>query len=272
MTRVLGLVTCFNRKEKTVKALNNLIQGNPNLQFTFIVVDDGSTDGTKEAVEQIPGVQVISGVGNLFYSGGMRVAIDAAKRLQESYDYCLLFNDDVEFWEEALEKLCERETSTIWIGPTCENDGSLSYGGVIKTSKWRPKTEIIMADSPEGRVCDTFNANCVLIPWEIFMELENIDDAYTHSIGDFDYGFAAKKKGYCIKVSNEYVGVCPDNPVNSNSNWRNVELPRKRRIQLKESKKGLPFAEYFHYLNKNYNFLTAVLYSAMPYIRILLKK
>lgn len=272
MTQILGLVTCFNRKEKTVKALTNLIQGNPEIQFSFIVVDDGSTDGTKEALEQMPQVQVITGHGNLFYSGGMRVAIREGKALGKTFDYCLLFNDDVEFWDNAIQTLCKKEKNTIWIGPTCEKDGSLSYGGVVKTSKWRPKTEIVMAETEEGRDCDTFNANCVLIPWDIFMALENIDDTYTHSIGDFDYGFVASKKGYTMKVSNQYVGECPDNPVKSNHNWRNTELSRKRRIQLKESPKGLPLGEYFHYLNKNYNIFTAIVYSAMPYVRILLKK
>ena len=129
---------------------------------------------------------------------------------------------------------------------------------------------LIMADSKEGTLCDTFNANCVLIPWEIFLELDNIDNKYTHSIGDFDYGFEARKKGYAIKVSDEYVGVCPDNPVNNS--WRNVNFTRKKRIQLKESPKGLPFNEYFHYLNKQYNLFTAIVYSLLPYIRILLKK
>lgn len=272
MIQVLGLATCFNRKEKTVKAIKNLIKGNPNIKFTFIIVDDGSTDGTKEALEMIPEVQVVSGNGNLYYSGGMRVAIKEGKGQGKKFDYCLLFNDDVEFWNSAIDDLCKKEQSVIWVGPTCEKDGSLSYGGVIKTSNWRPKTEIIMADSYEGKDCDTFNANCVLIPWDIFMELENIDETYTHSIGDFDYGFEATKKGFKVKVSDQYVGECPDNPVKSNSNWRNVELSRKRRIQLKESAKGLPFKEYFHYLNKQYNFFTAIAYSVIPYIRILLKK
>ena len=55
MIQVLGLATCFNRKEKTVKAIKNLIKGNPNIKFTFIIVDDGSTDGTKEALGHFMG-------------------------------------------------------------------------------------------------------------------------------------------------------------------------------------------------------------------------
>lgn len=270
MIKVLGLMTCFNRKEKTIRALNNLIKGNPNIEFSFIVADDASSDGTMQALKGFQNVQVLSGNGNLFYSGGMRLAITEAKNAETVYDYCMLFNDDVEFFDTAIEVLCKKDPSVIWVGPTSDEQGALSYGGVVKTSRWRPKTEIIMADSPDGRDCDTFNANCVLIPWDIFKELDNIDDVYTHSMGDFDYGFSAVKKGYVIRVSDKYVGVCPDNPVSVS--WRNTDLSMKERIRRKESPKGLPTKEWFYYLKKNYNFITAVVYSAIPYIRIVIKK
>lgn len=270
MIKVLGLMTCFNRKEKTVRALRNLIKGNPNLQMSFIVADDGSSDGTYEALMEMPEVTVLRGNGSLFYSGGMRLAIEEAKKVKEPFDYCLLFNDDVDFVQFAIEDLCKRDNSVIWVGPTSDEQGNLSYGGVVKLSKWRPKTEIIMAYTEEGRVCDTFNANCVLIPWEIFKNLDNIDPVYTHSMGDFDYGFSAKRKEIQIKVSDKFVGVCPDNPVQAS--WRNTELSLKERLKRKESPKGLPGKEWFHYLAKNYNILTAIVYSTIPYIRIIMKK
>lgn len=270
MKKVLGLMTCYNRKEKTIRALKNLVQGNPEISFTFIVADDGSTDGTYEELKKMPEVIILRGNGSLFYSGGMRLAIGEAKKEKVAYDYCLLFNDDVDFVPEAIENLCKKDHSCIWVGPTSDERGNLSYGGVVKISKWRPKTEIVMADSKEGRVCDTLNANCVLIPWEIFEKLDNIDEVYTHSMGDFDYGFSARKKGFVIKVSDTFVGTCPDNPVSVS--WRNTELSMKERLRRKESSKGLPGKEWFHYLNKNYNLLTAIVYSMIPYLRILLKK
>ena len=269
MKKVLGLMTCFNRKEKTKNAIEKLREGNPDIEFSFLVVDDQSTDGTKEAIECIPQVEVISGNGSLFYSGGMRVAIDHAKK-KEGYEYCLLFNDDVDFQKGSIEYLAEKDAATIWVGPTCDDKKQLSYGGIVKISKWRPKTKIVKADTPEGRSCDTFNANCVLIPWNIFMDMDNIDPVYTHSMGDFDYGFSAARKGYQIKVSDRYVGICIDNPVENS--WRNTKFSRKKRLSMKESPKGLPTKEWFHYLKKNYNILTALVYSLIPLARIALKK
>ena len=89
-------------------------------------------------------------------------------------------------------------------------------------------------------------------------------------MGDFDYGFSAVRKGYEIRASEKFVGVCVDNPVQNS--WRNPEFSRKERLSMKESPKGLPGKEWFHYLNKNYQIFTAIIYSLIPYLRILLKR
>ena len=127
-TRILGLMTCFNRKEKTITSINNLISENPNIEFEFVVVDDNSTDGTKAALEKMRGVVVLNGTGQLFYSGGMRMAMQYALNTTEVYDYCLLFNDDVEFYSQTIEKMLTIGSSgrEILVGPTCDTEGKLS--------------------------------------------------------------------------------------------------------------------------------------------------
>lgn len=267
--KILGIATCFNRKEKTVTSVKNLIEGNPNVEFHFVITDDNSKDGTREALAQIPNVTVLSGSGSLFYSGGMRMAIDWAQKQDEDYDFCLLFNDDVAFFKGTIEELAKKEKGTVWIGPTCDDKGELSYGGILKTSRWRPSVRIVKADAPEGLPCDTCNANCVLIPWDIFRGMANIDPVYTHSMGDFDIGFNLVRNGVELRVSDSYVGECCDNAVSGG--WRDTTLPRKRRLQLKESPKGLPGKEWFHYLKKEYGFFTAAFFSVVPYIRIIVK-
>lgn len=270
MIRILGLMTCFNRKEKTINAINKLINGNSEVEFSFIVVDDNSRDDTVKALRQFTNVTIINGNGNLFYSGGMRKAIEKALDFKYTYDYCLLFNDDVDFYENSIDKLSKRGSKSIWVGPTCDYKGELSYGGIIKTSIWHPSFKIIKSEGYNGVKCDTFNANCVLIPWNIFKNIGNMDKMYSHSLGDFDYGFKAKKLGYEIKVSHEYVGICCDNPVKGS--WRDNTLSRKRRLKLKEDPKGLPRKEWFYYLRKNYSLITAIAYSIIPYIRILIRR
>ena len=79
-TSVLGIATCFNRREKTLTSLSRLMEGNPSIRFDFIITDDGSTDGTAQALENMENVTVLTGSGSLYYSGGMRLAIDCAKK------------------------------------------------------------------------------------------------------------------------------------------------------------------------------------------------
>lgn len=270
MTKILGLMTCFNRKDRTIHTLKSLIENN-NCRFDFIVLDDNSTDGTYESLCEFPNVSVLRGDGNMYYSGGMRRVINQALNLDSCYDYCMLFNDDVDFYNGAIDYLIKRsDEESIMVGPTCDDSGNISYGGVVRTSAFRPSFNIIKGDDTGETKCDTFNANCVLIPWNIFRGLGNIDDKYTHSLGDFDYGFSAKRSGITIRVVEKFVGVCCDNP--TQGSWRDVTLTRKERITLKETPKGLPREEWFYYLKKNYSIGTAIVYSIIPYIRIILKK
>lgn len=275
-TKVLGLATCFNRKEKTVNAIRSLVAGNSEVDFEFIIADDNSRDGTAEALAELEGVTVMHGDGNSYYTGGMRIAIAEALKLigdnNISPDYILLFNDDVDFYDGAIDGLIARNNnnrSRIWVGPTCESDGvALSYGGIMRTSNWKPKFKIVKADDYDGLKVNTFNANCVLIPTEIFVKTGNMDPVYHHSLGDFDYGYMTVRQGAEIYVSDEYVGMCPNN--SEKGTWRDATMSRKARFKAKESIKGVPFGEFYHYILKNYNFPAAVIFSISPYIRILL--
>ncbi|MCI9218561.1 MAG: glycosyltransferase family 2 protein [Lachnospiraceae bacterium] len=272
MANILVLITCYNRKEKTLKFIDTVLQDEQQ-NFSFLIVDDNSNDGTAEAVSVFPNVKVIKGNGNLFYSGGMRTAIDEAKASDiRKYDFVMLANDDVEFYKGAITKLISYlgAEKSIIVGATCSSDGEMSYSGVVRTGKIRPGYRNVMSVDDEKRYCDTFCANCVLMPTDIFSSLDNIDPVYHHAMGDFDYGYQAGKKGIRILASHFFVGVCNDN--SKVGTWKDVSLSRRERIRKKESPKGLPGKEWFHYLRKNCSFLTAVFYSIVPYVQIILGK
>lgn len=266
--KILVLLTCFNRKDKTIKCIETLRE-QENYDWKFIVVDDNSTDGTSEALENYDNLIFIHGSGNLFYSQGMRLAIERGKKeLNEGYDFVLMVNDDVVFYKDSIRKLISylNDDYGIMVGAT-EYNGELSYGGVIRNSYFRPSYKMVM--SGEKKItCDTFNANCVLIPASIFRMLDNIDSAYHHAMGDYDYGLEAGRKGVTIYVSNFFVGTCPRNSIIGT--WSDRSLSRRQRIKMKESPKGLPFKCWFYYLKKNFGIFTAILYSVIPYLKILI--
>lgn len=249
-----------------------LAKGNPALDIHFVVCDDNSNDGTYEALWEMPAVTVIRGDGKQFYTGGMRLAIQEAQSGSYEYEYVLLFNDDVAFYPHAIEKMIAQITANkdadVVVGCTQSSDGKLSYGGVVYHNRKRLKFRKVEPNSDV--LCDTFNANCVLIPGDLFLKTGNMDPVYRHSLGDFDYGFRISKMGGRIVVSNEFVGICNDNP--SSGTWMDRSLSPMERIKKKESVKGVPSREWFHYVRKHFGLVQACVYTVTPYIKILLGK
>lgn len=262
---ILAIFTCHNRRKLTKRGIETLSR-NENVTFHYVVVDDGSTDGTKEMLQELPEqIDIVEGDGNLFWNRGMYEGIEYVKKKYPDYAYYMLMNDDTKFFPGIFDKMLPSlDGKSVLVGAICGEQGELSYGGIkyvkgIRYKKYGPEQSDMLFD--------TFNANCALIPHDIFMQV-GIDPFYQHSIGDFDYGLAISKKGYPIRIFTEYVGECNDNSLAKT--WQDESLPRLERIRLKESRKGLPFRDWFHFLRKNFGLGTAIVRSITPYIRILL--
>lgn len=272
MDTILALFTCFNRKDKTRCAIEGLLAGNPGCSFTFVVVDDGSSDGTPEMLEAMNTdgrIRVLHGDGSLFYSGGMRMGMEAIlANGWTDYDYFLMMNDDVVFHEGCIEKMIRQsreQQDAVIVGATCSTEGELSYSGI----KYTRGIKYYQIPVGECNVeADTCNANCVLIPFRFFEKVGVMDGHYRHSLGDFDYGLELKNAGAKLRVSKEYVGICNDNP--KQNTWHDRSLPRLQRLKKKESIKGDPVGPWFYYLRKHFGLPIAIKSSLTPFIRILL--
>ncbi|MGU8897257.1 glycosyltransferase family 2 protein [Clostridium perfringens] len=272
MKSIKVILTCYNRKHKTINCIKSLVNGNPNVNFSFIIVDDNSNDGTIEALnELIYPITIINGNGSLFWSGGMRKGISYYLK-NENSQYVLLVNDDVSFFERSIEKMLirEEETNAIIVGCTCDEKNNFTYGA-LKINHPIKKDIYYHVKPNDGDVeCDTFNANCVLIKDNIFRKLGNFDYVYKHSLADLDYGLSISRKGYSIKSSLEYVGICFTNDIKGS--WRDKSLGRIERIRKKEHVKGSPLREWFYFMKKNFGVLLAIRYSITPYLRIIFGK
>ena len=132
--KVTVIFTCFNRKEKSLKCIKSLENKNPEIEFQFIVVDDNSTDGTREAIQGLDSnVRIIQGTGSLYWAGGMRRGIEEYLRGDYDSQYVLLVNDDVEFFDGIVNNLISKskeKNDAIIVGATCDENGNLTYGAM----------------------------------------------------------------------------------------------------------------------------------------------
>ena len=109
------LLTCHNRKTKTIACLSSFFKATipTEYELDIFLMDDGSADGTGEAViELFPQVKVLKGDGNLFWAGGMRLAWKTAMS-EKLYDAYLLINDDVVLDPDFFMYLLETEAYSL---------------------------------------------------------------------------------------------------------------------------------------------------------------
>ena len=270
--KITVVFTCFNRKSKTLECVRRLIEGNQEIEFQFVIVDDGSTDGTKTALkesEYADKIELIESGGNCYYSGGTHLGMMHVLENQEKADYLLMVNDDVSFYENSIENLIrqsKKQGNAVVVGSTCDDHGEQTYGAVLYISKYSVKYRAVKAG--EKVECDTFNANCVLIPYSAFEKAGAMDGHYVHALGDFDYGLSLKKTGTKIFSSEAFVGECNRN--SAKGTWLDTSLPLKQRLCLKESPKGAPAKQWFYFLKKNFGPGKAMVFTITPYIKMLL--
>jgi len=266
------LMACHNRRDKSLGCLASLFsqQGIETTRIAVWLVDDGSSDGTRDAVlEQFPAVHVIGGNGNLFWCGGMRLAWDHAAATHP--DAYLWLNDDVTLDPGALQNLLEvsiKHPAAIVVGSCrCPETGEHAYGGQRRPGHHPGK---VVPVPPTGTVqeCDTFQGNLVLVPSEVFSKVGNMV-AYRHAMADTDYGYQARKAGFRILVAPGFCGTCPRNP--GDSAWRDRSLPLRRRFARVVSLKGLPPRDWWRFCFRHGGCLAPV-YFASPYLRVLLKR
>lgn len=275
--RIAVLMTCHNRKAKTLACLEGLFKNTLLAGYSLyvILVDDGSTDGTSEAVRsRYPEVLIVRGDGNLFWNRGMLRAWEMALPLTP--DYVLWLNDDTLLLSRALNDLLETEARaraetgkpTIIVGSTHNDLGELSYGGCVPASTINrlKMRKVIPGDSPQAAV--TMNGNCVLVPRAVYERIGLLDKVFSHGMGDNDYGFRAHKAGIPIWVMSGYAGHCNIDHTVTGS-FRDPNLSVRSRWRQITSPKGLPAIPWLVMCKRHAGPLWPLVW-LLPYAQVLL--
>ena len=102
--KISVIILSWNRKDDTLETIDSLARSNSDgFEFEIMVVDNGSTDGSAEAIKKlkIHNLKLIINRENLGFAEGNNIGMkDALKR---GFDYIALLNDDT-FVDEDLVK------------------------------------------------------------------------------------------------------------------------------------------------------------------------
>lgn len=261
------LLTCHNRKEKTVScitslqnALNYYNSKSPlNVSYKIFLVDDGCTDGTSEAVLEIVPFNklcLLTGDGSLYWAGGMRKAWREALNNDVIWDFYLLLNDDTvllpHFFEQLMEahnfSLKNFDRGGLYSGICCDpiDHHQTTYGG--NTLKRKGRAAMRLYPTGEPQVCDMTNANILLVCKEVVDKIGVFYDKFQHGKADYDYSLQANKNGFPVLVTSDYCGYCPNDHESVN------EISSKVcKMSLRERKK------YFnHPLHSNSDYIMLI--------------
>ncbi len=189
------------------------------LSIGVVIVDDGSTDGTGDAIrEQFPSVDVVQGDGTLWFTEGTNVGVRRA--LEKDPKYILQINDDQVFNADALRHMvetAERYSRTVvgsllllWDAPhklfqtapvwnTWSGGWRHWYSQTVWTIPQRPwKVDLIVG-------------NCVLVPAAAIRECGLMNSKRYPNFGDAEYTPRLKRAGWRLVIDPRARVFCQPN-------------------------------------------------------------
>lgn len=173
---------------------------------TAVVVDNGSTDGSVEAVKEgYPDVILIENSRNLYWSGGNNEGIKFA--LEKQADYILLLNNDTIVDSDMIREMvdaAEQDSSIGLLAPKIyyHHDPELLWyaGGRVNLVLGR-LWHIGIREKDRGQYdqvseVDYVTGCALMIRNAVAHHIGLIDTAYTLYCEDVDYSVRARKAGY----------------------------------------------------------------------------
>lgn len=264
---VAVLMTCHNRRETTLRCLESLAcavrvirekeeAGRDRPRWRLFVVDDGSTDGTDEAIreytEEVKGlgegehwgeIHLIRGDGTLYWAKGMALAWNEALRYEErvsssapAFDFFLWLNDDTILRPDALLRL---------LRSSAQNRDAVVAGSLIDESAGSKTCGVVAGG--------LFTGNFVLIPRSVYEKVGLICGRFHHAWADSDYARHCQKEGVEI-VELEGVGTTREHDLRPS--LKGVSIGG--RIRLLFDPKGWCVHDLWLYRKRNWGLCVAI--------------
>jgi GT2 family glycosyltransferase len=213
------IIACHNRKALTVRCIERaqIAADNAGAKVSFTVFDDGSTDGTAEAISTLPiSLRILTGDGSAYWANSMAQAeTSALSSASGSDDFIVWLNDDVAVDDEAFLSLLEtarKAPCSVIVGAMRDPATDVvTYSGMRRTGI-HPLSFTMITPSCHIQPIEAFNGNLVLVPVSVAKSLGGIDGGFSHALADIDYGLRCQRAGIPVALAPGTFGTCPRNP------------------------------------------------------------
>jgi GT2 family glycosyltransferase len=209
------LIASYRTRDRTVTCLRSIYEQTRDSSFEVIVVENGSADGTVEAISRdFPEVIVIPLVDNVGYARAINLAASRARG-----EFLLLLNPDTVVLDGALDRLREFATAHpghgLYGGRTVQSNGALDPRSCWAAPSWWsltcfglglstafPSSPIFNPESlgnwrrDSVREVEVITGSLCLIPRSVWNALGGFDPVYFMYGEDTDLAHRAAKLGY----------------------------------------------------------------------------
>ena len=216
------VITSWNAKNYLKECLQSVYRETKNLSFETIVVDNASTDGTPEMIEQeFPQVHLIKNTQNTGYAAGNNTALKYILN-QKTSSFVLLLNQDTELKNQAAERMktyLKDNPKVGAVGPALFLPNSRLQTGAtgylpsaltglnyfLFLSKLYPKkikglfvNQSYFVKKKETVDVDWISGACLMTRLDVIENVGFLDEAYSFTVEDIDWGRRIRLAGYAL--------------------------------------------------------------------------
>ncbi|MBR8826549.1 MAG: glycosyltransferase family 2 protein [Gomphosphaeria aponina SAG 52.96 = DSM 107014] len=263
------IIPVHNRKAITLKCLETLQQNGDLERYYTVVVDDGSTAGTSEAINELyPDIIILSGDGNLWWTGAIRKGMEYV--YEQGAEYFIWLNDDTLPNKKCLAYLIDycksykKHISSAQCYENLEVKNSSYRGNLVKG--WRHFHTFALTG--QLTYCKSLSGNLVCFSRSVIDSIGYPPNHKTpHYYGDVLYTWQARLKGYKLAILGSATALCSFN--SDQSSWLIGEISFRENWQKLSSPKSMRyFKGYWHFCLTVWGIFGILIYYA-SYIKLI---
>ncbi len=235
---IIPLFNCLAHTRECLRTLRASLP--PTLAPEIILVDDGSTDGTREWLATLAApVHVILNERNLGYAGANNRGAAVARG-----DLFIFLNNDLILapgWLEPMLAVHRQLPAPGLIGNVQHNarTGAIDHTGIFFNAKGKPEHDqhfpLPAALFPGHRIVPALTGACFLIGASLWRELQGFDENYVNGGEDIDLCFRARLAGRTNAVAlrscvRHHVSASPGRKLRDEENSRRLTLRWRQEI------------------------------------------